>query len=136
MVARAVMKAWQDSLGDVPPVGRVYRRGSEGGNVGRESCGWRPPVDADQDVLRTNDGDSHLASHDDDDDGDDPPIRVGRRGNIVPRRPGAPARGAAEESLWASHMFWKGVVVGAAIVFLIKTVLAVRTPHGIDWYGF
>lgn len=72
----------------------------------------------------------------DDDPDEDAPIRVAKRDDIVPRRPGASANPSPSDDFWTSHLFWKGILVGALTVLLVKTVIAVQAPHGVDWYGF
>jgi len=65
-------------------------------------------------------------------------------GTIVPKRRGLGASShapilepfEAEDRLWSSQEFWKGIVVGAAIVLLVKTAFAIQAPYGVDWYGF
>ena len=124
MVARAVMKAWQASLADAPPV-HGGRRSEESGDAPPSTYGWQRSV-SDHDVpIPANDPGE-----------DDPEISVAKRNDIVPRRPAAAARAASDDSIWSSHLFWKGLVVGAGIVLLAKTVLAVQVPFGVDWYGF
>jgi hypothetical protein len=67
---------------------------------------------------------------------DDAPLHVTRRDKIVPVRRGAADRPSDGDGFWSSHLFWKGIVLGVLAVVFIKTVLAVQTPFGIDWYGF
>ncbi|MGI9418196.1 MAG: hypothetical protein ACR2RA_10215 [Geminicoccaceae bacterium] len=118
------MKAWQEGLGGPPPVGRVYRP-EDAARVDAQ-IDVEPPPSA-------NDNSRVPASDDRD---EDPEIQVSKREDIVPRRPGAASSPMPEESFWSSHLFWKGIVIGAAIVFLVKTAMAVHTPFGIDWYRF
>lgn len=124
MVARAVMRAWQASLAVSPPIDRT-RSPEVLENVRSSSGGWQRPV--------TNEN-VHIPANDDADE--DPSIRVEKREDIVPRRPGVASGSTLDESFWSSHHFWKGIVVGAVIVLLVKTIIAVQAPLGIDWYGF
>jgi hypothetical protein len=48
---------------------------------------------------------------------------------------GAAMPGGRTAGFWHSDTFWKGVVVGLLTVVLIKTLIAVQAPYGIDWYG-
>ncbi|MDH3660147.1 MAG: hypothetical protein OEU92_08965 [Alphaproteobacteria bacterium] len=125
MVARAVMRAWQASLAGSPPIGRVYRSGDVR-DARPSPHGWQQSVSVDgpQTAPPSSERD------------DDPDIRIGKRDDIVPRRPGAAIRPEPDESFWTSHHFWKGIVVGAVIVLLVKTFMAVQAPFGVDWYGF
>lgn len=67
---------------------------------------------------------------------DDAAINVEKRDDIVPIRRGITANPPDDEGFWTSHLFWKGIVLGVLAVVLVKTVLAIQTPFGIDWYGF
>ena len=136
MVARVVMKAWQESLADAPPVHRVYpidpvqpadpvHRSEESGDAPPSTYGWQRSVSEHDVPIPANDAGE-----------DDPEISVAKRDDIVPRRPAAAARAVSDESFWSSHLFWKGLVVGAGLVLLAKTVMAVQAPFGIDWYAF
>lgn len=50
--------------------------------------------------------------------------------------PPPPAHAADKaEPFWDSPRFWQGLAIGLAVVFLIKTVIAIQWPYGIDWYG-
>ncbi len=47
-------------------------------------------------------------------------------------------RGRAPFSLpewWHSARFWQGIVAGMAAAYLIKLILFLGAPYGIDWYG-
>jgi hypothetical protein len=55
---------------------------------------------------------------------------------IVPRKRGLPSYQPPNETFWTSHLFWKGILVGAISVVLVKTAMAVQAPLGISWYGF
>lgn len=117
------MRAWQDSLGGAPPAARIYQPGA-GRNVTPRPDESRQPFRSDA-VRR-------LPTDDD----EDPEISVANCLAIVPRRRGAGAVPPSFESFWSSHLFWKGIVVGAVAVLLAKTAISVRAPYGIDWYGF
>lgn len=124
MVAKAVMRAWQSSLGGSPSIGRIYRP-ETAEEVPPSPERWQQPGrDDDLPPLLADDGD------------EDPEIRVALRNDIVPKRPGGAHLSTLPMGFWSSHLFWKGIVVGAVIVFLVKTAIAVRAPYGIDWYGF
>jgi hypothetical protein len=116
------MRAWQASLADAPPKSRIYRP-EDGGNSASSDCGWQRPANDDLPRLTSDILD------------EDPEIQVAKRDDIVPRRPGVTSDSMHDESLWSSHLFWKGIVVGAGIVLLAKIVMAVQAPFGIDWYG-
>ena len=64
---------------------------------------------------------------------EDAAINVEKRLDVVPRRRGPPPR---DDDYWTSHLFWKGIVLGLFLVVLVKTVMEVQTPFGIDWYSF
>ncbi len=130
MVAQAVTRAWQASLAASPPIDRPSS--PELLNNVRSSSGvWQRPV-ANEDVqVPTN---PRIPANDDIDE--DPNIHVDKRDDIVPRRPGVASGSISDDSFWSSHYFWKGIVVGAAIVLLVKTVIAVQAPHGVDWFTF
>ena len=72
---------------------------------------------------------------------DDTAIEVDKRDDFVPRRPAAPAGSAepveasGEAGIWTSHEFWKGMVFGVLAVVLVKVILEVQAPFGIDWYS-
>lgn len=124
MVARAVTRAWQASLAASPPIDRSSTPDVLE-NVRSSAVGWQRPV--------TN---RDVQSPANDDTDEDPNIRVDKRDDIVPRRPGVASGSTLDESFWSSHHFWKGIVVGAVFVLLVKTVIAVQAPHGVDWFGF
>lgn len=128
------------SLGGAPPTGRIYQpRGKD--EAGSLDCGWqRPRVSAEiEHPADDTDGVSSLRPHDQPAqqvEEDDPEIHVIKRDDIVPIRRGAIDDGKADDGFWSSHLFWKGIVLGAAVVLLVKTVLEVQAPFGIDWYQF
>ncbi|MGI9484876.1 MAG: hypothetical protein ACR2RF_03135 [Geminicoccaceae bacterium] len=129
MVARAVTRAWQASLAAPSPIDRSGSSAAQ--EKGRSSLGeWQRPV-AGEDVQIS--AVPNVAANDDTDE--DPNIQVDKRDDIVPRRPGVAGGSTPDDSLWSSHYFWKGIVVGAAIVLLVKTVIAVQAPLGVDWFG-
>jgi hypothetical protein len=72
----------------------------------------------------------------DDDAGAYPAIGAVTPGLVVPRRRGASTATPPSEGLWTSYEFWMGIVAGAGAVLLVKTVLAVQAPFGLDWYVF
>lgn len=124
MVARSVMRAWQESLAASPPIDRLGQ--PEMHEAVRSSPGgWQAPVAQKPVQIPAND-----------DVDEDPSIQVDKRDDIVPRRPGAASGSASDESFWSSHHFWKGIVVGAVTVLLVKTIIAIQAPIGVDWYGF
>ncbi|MEZ5932992.1 MAG: hypothetical protein R3F54_13745 [Alphaproteobacteria bacterium] len=55
---------------------------------------------------------------------------------IVPKRRGTQTVAEPSERVWTSYEFWMGIVAGAAAVLVVKTILAVRAPFGVDWYSF
>ena len=128
MVARAVMKAWRESLDSETDVVPAPNSDTRGRGAKRSAVGWERPPSNDMPVGGSGDfrpGESDAAERE--------------HCGIVPRRPLAssrPAEPATTEGFWKSHHFWKGVVVGALIVLLVKTVIAVQAPYGIGWYGF
>ncbi len=130
MVAQAVTRAWQASLAAAPPIDRPSS--PELLDHVRSPPGvWQRPA-ANEDAQAS--ADPKIAANDDFDE--DPSIRVDKRDDIVPRRPGVVSGTISDDSLWSSHHFWKGVVIGAAIVLLVKTIIAVQAPHGVDWFTF
>lgn len=131
MVARAVTRVWLASLAEAPP---IHRSSSQEvlKTVRPSSKVWQRPVASQDGRMPAQDG--HMPANDDTED--DPSIQVDKRDDIVPRRPGAASEPTLDESFWSSHHFWKGIIVGAAIVLLVKTVLAVQAPYGVDWFKF
>ena len=130
MVARAVTRVWQASLAAPSP---IDRSGSSATleKVPSSPGGWQRSG-----VSKSVQSPASLDAAANDDVDEDPNIQVDKRDDIVPRRPGVAGGSTLDDSLWASHYFWKGIVVGAAVVLLVKTVIAVQAPHGIDWFGF
>ncbi len=124
MVARAVTRTWLASLAASPPVDRSSSP-EVLENVRSTPDAWHRPLKKEDVQIPAND-----------DTDDDPNIRVDKRDDIVPRRPGVAGDAMLDESFWSSHHFWKGIVVGAVIVLLVKTVFAVQAPHGVDWFRF
>lgn len=141
MVARAVTRVWQASLQAPLPAAPSGRAAAQEEASFAESewpveearlekGAWQRPS-----TSLANDDAGELPFVDGE---EDPEIRVAKRHDIVPRVPRRPtvvSDAPPSESLWSSHLFWKGVVIGAAVVLLIKTALAVQAPYGIDWYG-
>lgn len=74
-------------------------------------------------------------SLDHDDLDEDAPINVEKRIDVVPLRRRS-AEASDDHGFWSSHLFWKGIVFGVLAVIVIKTILDIRAPFGVDWYGF
>ena len=133
MLARAVTKAWQESLDGPPSIGRVYQPKVDKRTLSSSSVGWCRPDTVD--VVE------HAANDD-----VDPELRgeslapSGREHvmpgapKIIPKRRVVSAQTADTDSLWTSYEFWMGIVAGAGVVLVIKTVLAVQAPFGVSWY--
>lgn len=139
MVARAVTKVWRDSLGGRPSIGRVYTPALTDGRPARQAGGWCPPKAVE--VAEPRAGAAAPAAIDtdreaQDDDHDPAVLTIAEDHAIIPRRRAAPVVEPPSDSLWTSHEFWMGLALGAGIVLVIKTILAVQAPYGIDWYGF
>jgi hypothetical protein len=133
MLVRAVTKAWQESLDGPPSIGRVYRPKVNKRTLSSATLGWCRPGSVD------------LADHAANDDVGPEPRgqsldRWGREDSahvdpkIFPKRPGVATQPSSADSLWTSYEFWMGIVAGASIVLVIKTVLAVQAPFGVYWY--
>lgn len=143
MVARAVTRVWQASL-QAPQPAEVSSRAGVREEASFEERAWSADDPwPERGGWQRRSAAPVLAPAAEDDAGqppfidgeEDPEIRVAKRHDIVPRRPGVVSDAPPSESLWSSHLFWKGVVIGAAVVLLVKTALAVQAPYGIDWYG-
>jgi|GEM_PF-5678274 len=123
MLVRAVTKTWQDSLDGPPSIGRVYQPNRAERMSPTSAIGWcRPAMTHGAHYVANDDGD------------DDPAINPVKRNDFVPMRRGVPGPKEPSDSFRTSHQFWMGIVVGAGIVFVIKTVLSVQAPFGVTWY--
>jgi hypothetical protein len=139
MLVRAVTETWKSSLDHPPSIGRVYQPDLSGVDGKEGAFGWeRPDVkDEAEAVVAAPVAELEAAPPQALDQVDeDPEIQVSRREDIVPKRRGASKDKPADDRIWTSHEFWKGIVIGAGVVLLVKTILAVQAPYGIDWYGF
>lgn len=144
MVARSVTRVWQSSLNQPPSVGKVYQSQSSGAALPNAPSSEAAPVS-----RAVNQG-QHEPPEKLPPSGegfDDPKISLANPMSIVPKRRAVGGRASSSEapfpepsetnvSLMNSPEFWKGTVLGAGIVLLIKTLIAVKAPYGVDWYGF
>lgn len=133
MLVRAVTKAWEESLDGPPSIGRVYQPPTDGQPLSSASVGWcRPEATGIVDHAANDDvGPEHqapIAAHHERND------VVRGDPKIIPKRRVVAIQAPPDESLWRSYEFWMGIVVGAGIVLVIKTVLAVQAPFGVSWY--
>lgn len=120
MLARAVTKAWQDSLEAPPPIGRVYHPEADDPP---SSIGWSRPEEPLEFIPAVqDDGDSHLE------------FEAANHRQIIPKRRVVASETPKADGLWRSYEFWMGIVAGAGIVFVIKTILAAIAPFGVYWY--
>ena len=137
MVANAVTKAWRKSLEDPTSVAGADRLLPDGERPPTSPHGWHRPNAADPAHHALSEQETAALRHPANDAGDDDlETRRDRRDDIVPRRVAVSSVDQPEDGFWRSHEFWMGIVIGAAVVFVIKTVLAVRAPFGVDWHPF
>lgn len=129
MVAYAVTRAWQKSLEAPPPDDRNEQLALDSEGPMPTTHGWHRR-EATKVVDQAVAGSETKADTED----DDHPISFGKGDNIVPRRAAVSSVEPPADSLMASREFWMGIVFGAGIVLVIKTVLAVQAPFGIHWY--
>lgn len=135
MLARAVTKAWQDSLNGPPSIGRVHQPKSVDRALSTSSIGWCRPETSDViDRVANDDGGGQSEVDIEERDQIVPEVAPQITPQIIPKRRGVQPVATASDSLWTSYEFWMGIVVGAAIVFVIKTILAVQAPLGVYWY--
>ncbi len=133
MLVRAVTKAWQESLDGPPSIGRVYQSKADKRTLSSASVGWCRPGTADLVDHAANDDVDPEAS------GEAQGMREWKGADradprIIPKRRVVTTQTTPAESLWTSYEFWMGIVAGAGIVLVIKTVLAIQAPFGVYWY--
>lgn len=147
MAVKAVMRAWQMDRQHHEPIPREDRPRPAVRGEAAAALGWSRPTacqpekvapwaEADSPAVDGFPVFSEAQACNRPDDDEDPAIRIEKRDDIVPRRPVISSELHQNDSFWTSHLFWKGILVGALSVLLVKTAIAVQAPFGVDWYGF